>query len=180
MITARIFLFTLGAGSGVFLPSLPPFWTILLAVIIAGGFLLHRFTVLPAVFALGLCLSMLQLTHLVGKQLPVDLEGVDLPLTVKVTGLPEPSGRSIRFPARIVEKPAEISWAGNIRLSWYHGRWDEPEEIRPGQIWQLTVRLKRPRGFANPKGFDYHAWLLGNGIYATGYVCAKKIGRAHV
>lgn len=173
MITARIFLFTLGAGSGVFLPSLPPMWVILLAAIIAGGFLLHRYTVLPALFALGLCLSMLHLAHVVGKQLPVDLEGVDLPLTVEVIGLPESFGRNIRFLVRVVEGPAEVSWAGNMRLSWYHGRWGEAQEIKPGQIWQLTVRLKRPRGFVNPKGFDYHAWLLGNGIYATGYVRTK-------
>ena len=37
----------------------------------------------------------------------------------------------------------------------------------------LTVRLRRPRGTANPYGFDYEAWLLERGIHATGYVRGK-------
>jgi competence protein ComEC len=32
------------------------------------------------------------------------------------------------------------------------------------------VRLQRPHGNADPQGFDYEAWLLGQGVRATGYV----------
>jgi competence protein ComEC len=34
------------------------------------------------------------------------------------------------------------------------------------------VRLQRPHGNANPGGFDYEAWLLEQGVRATGYVRA--------
>ena len=34
----------------------------------------------------------------------------------------------------------------------------------------LVVRLQRPHGNANPYGFDYEAWLLEQGVRATGYV----------
>jgi competence protein ComEC len=40
----------------------------------------------------------------------------------------------------------------------------------PGERWKLTVRLKRAHGNANPHGFDYEAWLLEQGVRATGYV----------
>src|SRR5690606_7639089 len=44
----------------------------------------------------------------------------------------------------------------------------------PGERWQLTVRLKRPRGTANPHAFDYEAWLFERGLRATGYVRPKS------
>ena len=43
-------------------------------------------------------------------------------------------------------------------------------ELQPGERWQLTVRLQRPHGNANPGGFDYEVWLLEQGVRATGYV----------
>jgi competence protein ComEC len=43
-------------------------------------------------------------------------------------------------------------------------------EVLPGERWHLTVRLQRPHGNANPGGFDYEAWLLEQGVRATGYV----------
>lgn len=52
-----------------------------------------------------------------------------------------------------------------IRISWYSS-----EPVHAGEKWQLEVRLKPPRGFMNPGGFDYEAWLFQNGIDATGYV----------
>ena len=47
-----------------------------------------------------------------------------------------------------------------------------PPDIRAGERWRFTVRLKRPRGLANPHGFDFEPWALARGIRATGYVRA--------
>ena len=46
----------------------------------------------------------------------------------------------------------------------------QPVRVRAGERWRLVVRLKRPHGSLNPGGFDYEAWLLENGMRATGYV----------
>ncbi|MGH1373559.1 MAG: DNA internalization-related competence protein ComEC/Rec2 [Cellvibrionaceae bacterium] len=48
-------------------------------------------------------------------------------------------------------------------------------EWSQGEGWQFWVRLKRPKGFANPGGFDYERWLLARGIDATGYVKTGKV-----
>jgi competence protein ComEC len=54
------------------------------------------------------------------------------------------------------------------RIAWY-----EPTAIpQPGERWRLHARLRAPRGFANPGGFDYEGWLFREGIGATGYVVA--------
>lgn len=43
-------------------------------------------------------------------------------------------------------------------------------DIRPGERWVFTARLRPPQGVANPGTFDYGGWLWRKGIQATGYV----------
>ena len=60
-----------------------------------------------------------------------------------------------------------------MSLGWYADRSGELPVLISGQRWQLTVRLKRPHGHANPGGFDVEVWLLNEGLRATGYVQNK-------
>ena len=48
-----------------------------------------------------------------------------------------------------------------------------PPEVKAGEQWQLTVRLKAPHGNHNPHGFDYELWLWDQQVHATGYVRAS-------
>ncbi len=65
-----------------------------------------------------------------------------------------------------------------MSLTWYGAPGEEagetvaPPDLRAGERWRFTVRLKRPRGLANPHGFDFESWALARGIRATGYVRA--------
>ena len=59
----------------------------------------------------------------------------------------------------------------------------QPHNLRAGERWQMTVRLKAPHGNSNPHGFDYELWLWEQDLQATGYVRAgprdvppKKLG----
>ncbi len=61
------------------------------------------------------------------------------------------------------------SLPSTLSLAWYaHG--ERMPEVAACERWRFTVRLKRPRGLANPHGFDFEAWALERGIRATGYV----------
>ena len=53
-----------------------------------------------------------------------------------------------------------------VELTWYEPQW----RPRAAERLALEVRLRRPRGFANPGGADYEARMLREGIGATGYV----------
>jgi competence protein ComEC len=48
-----------------------------------------------------------------------------------------------------------------------------PGDVRAGERWQMTLRLKAPHGSRNPFGFDYELWLWEQGVQATGYVRAS-------
>lgn len=47
--------------------------------------------------------------------------------------------------------------------------WDAPP-ITAGERWQVTARLKRAHGLANPGGFDGELWLFEQGLRASGVV----------
>ena len=107
--------------------------------------------------------------------LPAAWEGRDIEVVGVVAALPQDFSQGSRFEFDIESVlTATAVVPERIMLSWYQGNRDGEEFIRqplkPGERWQMTVRLKRPHGNANPNGFDYEAWLLERNIRATGYV----------
>ncbi|MGQ0749272.1 MAG: DNA internalization-related competence protein ComEC/Rec2 [Betaproteobacteria bacterium] len=115
--------------------------------------------------------------------LPPDWEGRDVQIVGVVASLPQNDGRSVRFHfdvERVLTTGARVP--ARVSIGWWGGVLRETEggtlpEVRAGERWELTVRLRRPRGTANPGGFDYEAWLLERGVRATGYVRVKGVNR---
>ena len=107
--------------------------------------------------------------------LPLAWEGEDIELAGVIAGLPQPGERGTRFLFH-VERVATVNAVvpRTISLTWYAERTRErtvaPPPLAAGERWQLTARLKRPRGLANPHAFDFEPWALERGIRATGYV----------
>jgi competence protein ComEC len=121
--------------------------------------------------------------------LPRAWEGRDLEVTGIVAGLPQEGVRATRFllaverldAPRGVPVPQAAPLPSTISLAWYAEGAGEgeapPPAIVPGERWRLAVRLRRPRGLANPHGFDFEGWALERGIRATGYVRARSGSR---
>lgn len=115
------------------------------------------------------------------RSLPPELEGRDLQVTGVIASLPDNFPQGVRFQF-LVEKAvtpdtgAIVDLPPKLALSWYAPAQNDKAqariEIEPGERWQLTVRLRRPHGNANPFGFDYEVWLLEQNLRATGYVRA--------
>jgi competence protein ComEC len=120
-------------------------------------------------FACGFAWAGVRADWRLADALPMQWESRDVTVTGVVRGLPQPLDRAIRFVLEVESATAPVP--RNIQLSWYARRQGEAvPELRPGERWRLTVRLKRPHGFVNPHGFDYEAWLLERNVRATGYV----------
>ncbi len=126
--------------------------------------------ILVACLAAGHLLGTLNVQRVVSAQLPEALAG-DWPLRFEVSSIPVAHSRGVSFFATMLasgcDQPACARFAGmRMRLQWFGPQ----VTIAPGQVWSAQLRLKPPRGLANPGGFDYHAWLLSEGVQATGYV----------
>ena len=99
-------------------------------------------------------------------------EGRDITLVGTIDSLPYRFDGGVRFNFAVEETSGAVV-PPRVALAWYGGFRDAARavgEVRPGERWQLTVRLQRPHGNANPYGFDYEVWLLEQGVRATGYV----------
>jgi competence protein ComEC len=141
--------------------------------------------VLWLVFAslLGLSYGFISAKLLMNNQLSNDLDNKVFIVDGVVAGLVKHSSTSIRFDfivtdsSLINEDQYSLVTDGlknkKIRLSYYqHNKKDYAGlfDINTGDNWQLLVKLKRPRGFVNPMGFDYQGYLLSQRISATGYI----------
>ena len=97
-------------------------------------------------------------------ELPAVLEGQDLEVRGYVASLPDVSQTDPQFLFDISAGPEGAP--SRLQLAWYRA----PTIPQPGELWRLTVRLKRRNGFANPGGFDYEGKLFRDGVGAAGYV----------
>jgi len=112
------------------------------------------------------------------------LDGQRFIISGEVIGLPQSNSRRQKISLQLDSwqavdvsstKASGCRLPEHISLALYHGPYGsqikKPEiTLRPGQLISAEVVLKRPRGLLNPTGFDYQAYLLSQGIDATGYV----------
>lgn len=179
----------LGFASGVGLlqtrASLPPVWlACLLLASAAGAALLHRRRCaawartagrLACGALLGFLWAALLAQHYLSDALPLELEGQDVIVTGVIDSLPDRFERGLRFNLALeraaMPDGAPVRLPPRLALSWYAvPRGPLLPTLRPGERWQLAVRLKRPHGAANPDGFDFEAWMLERRLRATGSV----------
>jgi competence protein ComEC len=127
---------------------------------------------------IGFAWAALFAQHYLTEELPKNWEGRDITVIGTIDSLPVRFQQGVRFnflvERAIAEEGVTPALPSRLALSWYGGfRQGEQQavgDVRPGERWQLTVRLRRPHGNANPHGFDYEVWLLEQKLRATGYV----------
>ncbi|NOR37559.1 MAG: DNA internalization-related competence protein ComEC/Rec2 [Woeseiaceae bacterium] len=153
--------------AGVYAPQLSSFAShsdlFLLAVFaVVAGLIIGR--ALPVVlFCTGYGLFVLAAGQVIEARIPAEFVGDSIMTEVRVIDFPQVHGPTVSMMGEVRDNP----WvSGRIRISWY-----EPDaEIHLGDVWRLELRLRRPRGTANPGVFDYETWLFRERVAATAYV----------
>lgn len=156
------------------LPSQVLLW-VLLVLGLAGWCVPSRARWIGAGLA-GVAWAGLHATWSLGAQLPVAWEAREVTVTGRVVGLPEPQARRTRFLFRADDEgrqPAPLQ-GRLLRLAWY----DEfgatgpgpRTQLGAGERWRLRVRVRAPRGLANPGGVDTERYAAAQRISAMGYV----------
>lgn len=120
---------------------------------------------------LGFCWALFRI-HIVSWQLPSQLENNPITVTGTIASTPESQKNGVRFELMVqrFENPKIVlNHPVRVRLSWYQ----TAPRLYEGDVWQLSIRLKRPQGLSNPGGFDTVRWLFAQKISATGYINNK-------
>ncbi len=109
-------------------------------------------------------------------QLPQRLEGSEATVTGTVVSLPEVEPRRTRFRFRVDDEDGQppALRGRQLQLAWYDDFSAEQPgprvQLGAGARWRFTLRLRAPRGLANPGGFDAERHALSQRIAATGLV----------
>ncbi len=135
------------------------------AIIAAGLLCSRRCAYLAIPFTVGVLWAWLRAWALLQPELPAAVLGSDLVVVGDIVSLPEMQPGRVQFDFDLHEAHSR-GLPARLRLSWYNaGRAPQAAET-----WRLVVRLRAPRGFANPGGYDYEGELFRASIGATGYV----------
>ncbi len=157
----------------VFLRGITFFGVIAMALALVGG----RWRLRPAwrllvAIAFSICAGFvwaaLRAEARLAERLPAALEGVDIVVEGRIARMPQEIEHGLRFPFEVERAPPAVP--PRLLLAWYRDAKHPMPALHAGERWRLTVRLKRPHGSANPHGFDFEAWMLSEGLGASGYV----------
>ncbi len=123
----------------------------------------------------GFWLTALQLNAGLADRLDPTLEGQPVRVRGVVVSVPQGTLDVLKF--RLAPQPEAGAPAlpHLLELTWY----DAPSRVDAAETLELEVKLRRPRGFANPGGHDNEARMLRDHVGASGYVrSGARLGRA--
>ena len=191
MIVAALVAFAAGVTAAQGAPALPPPAAAYLLCVPAIGVVaavfaspagalerirFARSVIVASMLALGLGYAFIRAEARLADALAPEWEGVILEVVGVIDDLPARDTDRIRFAFRIehVRQPAATVPA-RVALAWHRPRSGELAgealpDLRAGERWRWQVRLARPHGYVNGVGFDREAWMLENGLRASGSV----------
>ena len=187
----QLILFSISIALISFLPELPAVEWLFLVFIILGLLAVKTQYFTFLFIPLGVTYATVAGYGLLAQQIPDALDGADVVVTGQVIGLPVKKADTLRFELIVNHATAydgkkipTIDFLSHKKLSIsYNEKYNHKypmvlERFIPGQYLQLRLKLRKPRGFVNPVGFDYQLYLLRKGFAATAYIKSDPLNRA--
>lgn len=166
--------FNLGASAVLVLPALLSLNILVLLFALTAALVFKYPHFKPLLFAvIGFIWLNVNGIKATSESFPSEFEGVDMIVHGDVIGLPTQKNMNYRFRFKIrsVDDVKYNSIVGqSIQLSCYRCSLN----FGADQQWSLTVRLKRPHGYASWGAFDYEKYLFRHHLIAKGYVRLKQ------
>lgn len=160
------------------LPESTAIWILPLLVVLIAGFahystrlarFINAFLIFCFFLALGFLWAAFNAHWRLADELPKEWESRDITVIGVIAKLPEITRQGIRFQFDVEKiQTEEAHVPKHILITWYQQH--KTIAVQPGERWQLTVRLKRPHGNANPYVPDTEIKYLERNIRAIGYV----------
>ncbi len=148
----------------------PRQWPVLKAVVIGVFCLL-----------LGMAYSTYRAQLRLGDSLAVIHENKTSRVVLRVAEIALYGPDYVQFKAEVLDRFSIKGIPTHIQVRWQAGKWpgiygkpkdikDKLPVIKPGQVWGMSLKLKRVHGAMNPGGFDFETHAFANNIRAMGVV----------
>jgi competence protein ComEC len=123
-----------------------------------------------ALLVLGFALFMRAGYQVVEARLEHEFAGESMLAQVRVTEFPKLTGSSVSL---LLEPVADARLPARSRVTWF----EPPRVPALGEVWELELRLRRPRGLLNAGVFNLENWMFRENLHASGYVVPGKRNR---
>ena len=121
---------------------------------------------LMGVVLLGAAVALLLAEMRLQQRMPDSAGRVDRVVTGVIDEFPRTAAGTCRFRVRVGDIADRGPRLERILVTWYECQ----EPPRAGETWRFKLRVRAPRGLANPGGFDFEQWAFRENLSATGYV----------
>ena len=121
---------------------------------------------LMGVVLLGAAVALLLAEMRLQQRMPDFAGRVDRTVSGVIDDFPRADAGNCRFRIRVGDIADQGPRLERILVTWY----DCDEPPRAGETWRFKLRVRAPRGLANPGGFDFEQWAFRENLSATGYV----------
>lgn len=123
-----------------------------------------------AFLLLGFSLFVHAANNIIDARLEPRFAGDSMMASVRIADFPKLTGASVSM---LIKPIDDARIPPRSRVSWI----DPPELPQIGDIWELEVRLRRPRGNSNPGLFSLEDWMFREKLHAAGYIVSGKRNR---
>lgn len=129
-------------------------------------------------FFLGFLWVSIQVHWHFDKQLPENLQGQPLTVVGTIASIPSFKDQNAHFEFDI-ERSEAWQHPGRVQLTWREYQQQTKTKPKVGEKWKLTLKLKRPRAYANPGSFDTERHFFQNRLHAKGSVISSYRSQAY-
>lgn len=163
--------FLVGISQLIWLPIINVNWIFWCAIAIIYSFVfllsikkyqkyITLFIVCVVSFSYGIIYAQLQKDHQL-KEIPSEIVTVN----GRVIEIPTKREDKVKFILE-VENTTNNLPVKKLLLNWY----DSKQEVKPGQVWEFSLKMKPIHALYNPATFDYSKWMFRHGIDAIATV----------
>lgn len=163
--------YSLGVLAIVFAPTLPNA-EFCVGAVIMGSVVLWRhrrcgFILLA--FCIGFSWATYRAQMILHFHIPAESINKPVLITGEITDILQKDLLHTRFDFQLLQWENK-SIKGHFQLNWY----EKFPQLRVGEVWRFSVKVKPPHGLENPGEFDYQRALFFSGVQATGYIVNRQ------
>lgn len=156
-----------------FFNALPPYWFLLLIIVIGAILFIVYRSLIFICFSLAIFWVVFDANQYINNIDNIPINSTNVTIDVSISTLFNENIPSEYFEVKVLNlHSANVDFVSPLQLMVF---WKDAPRLKQGQIWRLPVRLSRIVGRVNQAGFDREQYALSRSIHGRAVVTGGKL-----
>ncbi|SKC31849.1 ComEC family competence protein [Photobacterium piscicola] len=156
-----------------FFNALPPYWFLLLIIVIGAILFIVYRSLIFICFSLAIFWVVFDANQYINNIDNIPINSTNVTIDVSISTLFNENIPSEYFEVKVLNlHSANVDFVSPLQLMVF---WKDAPRLKQGQIWRLPVRLSRIVGRVNQAGFDREQYALSRSIHGRAVVIGGKL-----